>query len=298
VTNFFRPDEFGDLRLADFAAGLEKPFTIGRSVDALVEFHAHRVDRKGLIEFRPRDTERITQLAGSGSLSRYVGPDRLSVAVTYVRQLIDPVPTALPDRDRDLTGGTATYQIFRPLFGRRLDTGLGRYFEPRGIDLFAGVLDDRERFPAQPADAFITRRDYFAGITARGLGRFDATLQPTWYRNRVSDDASQTNAQFRVAGAVVARILDEERTGGIPPEHVAGLHVAFVQLVVPYHWDTSLEGLDAFRSRRVGVELWAKFFGGEPVGVTTLASVGYSRQRFPGVRKDLDLVSLRFSVGF
>jgi hypothetical protein len=300
VTNFYQPNRFNDLKLLDVGVAIEKPFAITGNTDGVARFAYHRVNREGLIEFLPAAAERINQYEASGALSQYLGPDRLNLSYVYVRQDINPEPTSLQRRDREITGGTANYQIFRPLPlpGRNLETGLGRQFETRGIDLFGGVLNDDERYPASPTDVFVTRRDYFAGIAARGLKRFDVTVQPTWFTSRVSNDPTQDNSQLRMAGNVLFRILDEERTGGIPKERVLGLPVASVQLVVPFHWDIAREGNDAFRSRRAGAELWVKCISAGNVGVSILSVVGYSRQWFPGLNRELNLVRIGVGVGF
>jgi hypothetical protein len=300
VTNFYQPNRFNDLKLLDFGASLEKPFAISGNTDAVVRFAYHRVDREGLIEFLPQATERINQYEASGAISQYIGPDRLSLSYVYVQQGIDPDVTNLQKRDREIMGGTATYSLFRPLHlpGRNLETGLGRRFETRGIDIFGGVLNDDERYPSSAADVFVTRRDYFIGVAARGLKRFDVTLQPTWFSSRVSNDRSQYNSQFRTAGNVLFRILDEERTGGIPRERLLGLPVAFVQLVAPFHWDTPKDGSAAFRSRRLGAELWVKCFSPTEVGVSILTVAEYSRQWFPALNRELNLVRLGISVWF
>jgi hypothetical protein len=298
VTDFYSPNAFNALALASVGAAAEQSFTLGRTIDALAQMRVNRVVRQGLLEFLPDAAESIVELAATGAISRYAGPDRWNLRYTYVRQRIDPEPVEQESRTRVLTGATGTYRLFRPIAGRTLNAGLGRAFEPRGIDLFAGLLDDREQFPARPVDVFVTRRDYFAGVTARGLGRTDITLQPTWYSSRVTSDPSQDNRQFRLAATIVARLLDEERTRSVPSQRIAGLPVAFVHLVVPIHWDAPLEGLDAFRSRRAGIELWTKVFTGRAIGVTTLCVAAYTRQQFPAIGKSVNGFSLRASVGF
>jgi hypothetical protein len=300
VTNFGEPDRFNDFKLRDFGVTVDKPFAISGNTDADVRFTYHHVNREGLIESLPQATESINQYEAEGAFSQYLGPDRLNLSYVYVRQSIIPEPANLQRRDREITGGTATYQIFRPLPlpGRNLETGLGRRFETRGIDVFGGVLNDNERYPASPVDVFVTRGDYFAGIAVRGLNRFDVTLQPTWFTSSVSNDRTQYNSQLRLAGNVLFRVLDEERTGGMPKERFLGLPVAFVQVVVPFHWDTPREGSGAFRSRKLGAELWTKFFSASGIGVTILGEAGYSRQWFPALNRNLNLVRFGVSVGF
>jgi hypothetical protein len=300
VTNFFKPDEFDNLNLIDFGAKVEKPFVIAGTTDAVVSFTFTHVDREGLIEFHATAEERVNQYEAYGAISHYLGPDRLNLSYTYVRQDIDPTPY-LERRYRELMGGTIIYQLFRPLPlpGRDINSGLGRHFETRGVDLLAGVLSDNEQFRSsgQP-DVSITRRDYFVGIAARGLGRIDTTVQPTLYTSQVSNDRSQNNSQLRIAGNVLIRLLDEERTAGMPSQRFMGLPVGFVQVVLPFHWDVPREGLESFRSRAVGGEIWTKLFSDRPIGVTVLVVGGYSRQWFPVLGKDLDLARVGITVGF
>jgi hypothetical protein len=297
-SGFFAPDAFSGLKLVDFGFRIEKPFVITGNTDADLQFSYDHVTREGLIEFYPNGRERISQYQAYGSISHYLGPDRLNVSYTYVRQNINPTPY-LTQRDRELMGGTVNYQLFRPLPlpGRDLNTGLGRYFETRGIDLFAGFLNDHDHYTGSYADV-ITRRDYFVGVAARGLGRFDVTAQPTWYTSHVSIDPTQYNSQFRMAGNVLYRVVDEERTPGIPSLRFLGMPVAFVQIVVPFHWDVPLSSLKSFESRSIGGELSVKFFTNAKIGTTVLGVIGYSRDSFPLLSKDFNLGRIGLSIGF
>jgi hypothetical protein len=67
---------------------------------------------------------------------------------------------------------------------------------------------------------------------------------------------------------------------------------------VPFHWDTPRGGLGTFQSRSVGTQLWTKLFSDGRIGVTLLGMAGYSRDRFPVLGKDFNLVRLGLSVGF
>jgi hypothetical protein len=293
---FFAPDSFSDLRLVDFGFRIEKPFAITGTTDVDLQFNYDHVTREGLIEFYPKGRDRIGQYQVYGAISHYLGPDRINLSYTYVRQNINPSVEFTP-RDRELMGVTFDYQLFRPLPLRNVNTGLGRYFETRGIDLIAGLLNDHDRYTGPQGDV-ITRRDYFVGLSAKGLGRFDATLQPTWYSSRVSNDATQYNSQFRMTGNVLFRVLDEERTPGIPSQRFFGMPVAFVQIVVPFHWDVPRIDFKSFESRSVGGELWVKFFTNAKIGTTVLGVIGYSRDAFPLLSKDFNLGRVGLSIGF
>lgn len=301
VTDFHHPTQFNDFTLFGVGVAVEQPFTVGGTVDALLKGSFDRVTRQGLIETRPLANDHVNQITVGGALSAYAGPDRINVSYLHVDQRIDPEPADLPGRDRRFDGVTATYQIFRalPLPGRDFNTGTGRRFETRGIDLSAGVLRDRERFPAGAgSDVFIERLDRFVGIAAKGLGRVDLTVQPTWYSNRVTNNPTQANQQLRLAGNVLVRLLDEERTAGMPAERLLGMPIGSLHLVVPFHWDRPLEGPATFTSRRIGFELWTKLIAASGSGVAVLASGGFGYQRFSALAKDERLVHLQFGVGF
>jgi hypothetical protein len=293
-----QPLRFNDFSLGDIGITVEQPFTLDGSTDALIRGGFHAINREGLIENQPLETERIKELQLAGAVSRYLGPDRLNLWYAFARQRIEPEPVGLAHRSRFFNGATATYQIFRalPLPGRDFNTGTGRRFETRGIDLSAGFLDDQERFPDATRDVVITRRDYFVGAAARGLGRFDLTLQPTWYSSRASNDPSQENAHLRLAGSALVRILDEERTPDMPTERLAGLPVAFTHVVVPFHWDTTNDAFNAFRSWRLGAELWTKLIHRGGLGILVVG--GYSRQTYPELNKSLHLARAEVSFGF
>jgi hypothetical protein len=298
IGGFFIPDAFSDLKLINFGFRIEKPFVITGATDVDLQFAYDHINREGLIEFFPTARERIGQYQAYAAISHYMGPDRVNLSYTYVRQNIDPTPH-LTQRDRELMGGTIDYQLFRPLalYGRDANTGLGRHFETRGIDLIGGFLNDRDHFTG-PNPNVITRHDYFVGAAVRGLDRFDATIQPTWYSSRVSIDSTENNSQLRITGNLLTRILDEERTPGIPSERLFGMPVAFVEVVIPFHWDIPQSNFKAFQSRSVGGELSSKFFTNSQAGVTVLAVAGYSRDWFPILNKAVNLARLGVSIGF
>jgi hypothetical protein len=298
TTDFHQPTAFNDLTLLDAGFALEQPFSIGETTDASIRGGFHRVQRRGLIEHRPLANEQVKQFELSGALSRYFGPDRIGVSYVTIVQHI--APDGAEERSRRFSGATVTYQIFRPLplRGRDFNTGSGRRFETRGIDLSAGFVDSRERFPAASGDVFVIQRDYFVGVSAKGLGRFDVGVQPAWYSSRADDDSPRRNGHVRIGGHVLTRLMDEERTPGLPSERVFGLPIAFVHAAVPFHWDIAREGPDIFGSRRVGMELWTKLLAPTGSGVAVLGVVGYSSAWFPALDRRVNLARAQLSVGF
>src|SRR5258708_8465382 len=254
VTNFKAPDIFNDVPLSQYGIRGEKPFVVGGSLDATIVGNLELDRRFGLVETKPDAEEGILSYQVEGTVSHFIGPDKITTTVSAAHQSIHEhiSPSAL-HRLRNVTGTNVTYSIFRDV--PFLKSVYDKRFETRGWDFAAGILTDTEAFPP----ATVKRRDYFVGTSLKGVWRFDFTLQPTWYTSTVDTDLSQKNSQYRTYAAALFRIVDEERNGGVPETH-SGLHVAFVHLVVPFRQDVALTGDGAFENSKRGVELDVKLF--------------------------------------
>jgi hypothetical protein len=303
ITNYYQPDGFNRLELTEYGIAAEKPFTIDNQVDCYIGGSFRRTKRTGLIEFLPDAHEDIYQTVVEGAISRFIGPDKVNADFVYVHQGISPRATGYTVRDRDLYGGTFSYQVYRPIptLGRDANSSYAKRFETRGIDMFFGVLHDLENFNGTEGNVPIQRRDYFVGISAKGIGpsgRFDATIQPTWFNSNVLTDATQFNSQYRTAANLLYRIVDEERTPGVPGGKWLGTHLAFLNLVIPFKHDIATNGLDAFENYRIGVSLTAKWFSTGLHGVSFLGSIGWDFQRFYRLDKNQNLWNAQLSIGF
>lgn len=226
------------------------------------------------------------------ALSRFVGPDKINAEFTFVNQDITPRIINGLGRDRRLYGGTLTYQIFR------FASAYARKFQnTRGIDLSAGILHDLENYPFTGGVTGVTRRDYFGSITIRAFHGLDLNIQPTWFTSDVSTDKSQYNSQYETAGYLLWRIVDEERTGGLPKVW-HGLRLGFLNLAVPFHQDSARKGSAAFENYKIGAELDAKWFTSARRGVTFLGSVRYDFQNFYNLNRTFNLVTGSLTMGF
>jgi len=290
TTNGLHP--FSTLRLNDFGVTAQKPFTAG-VMDFSLTGTFRRTGRWGLIEFLPQDEERISEYGTRLVGSHFVGPDKVNLEVGYTYQHIHPVTSpSQPDRNRHFFDSKLTYQIFRPLPQLFHPSSYQHRFETRGWDFFAGTQLDAEQFGTGDTK----RGDYFIGSSLRGIGRFDFTVQPTWFTCRVTGDPSQRNAQYRTNANVLFRIVDEEENAGIK-ETTHGIHLAFLHAVVPYRYDVSREGPNDFENRKIGVEFDSKFFTYSR-WTTLLFSVRYDRQRFFNLSRSMDSVIGSLSLGF
>ncbi len=299
ITNFFEPNDFNDLELYEFGVALEKSFTVGKEYDAFVRGSYKRIDREGLIEFRPDHNEDINHFEVNAALSHFVGPDKLTLDATYVYQDIDPNISNFPDRDRQIVAGGISYLVARP---SRLFPNIANYqdqrFQTRGLDLFAGFLFDRDSFGSVDIDKW----DYFVGGSLKGFGpdnSLDLTIQPTIFTSSVDDDSNQDNAQYRTNVVLLYRIVDEERNPGIPEPVLGRLHPAFVHLTVPFRHDVDIDGPDSYENWAIGVDLSSKFFLNEKgFGATFLASAGYTFQRFYNLNESVHQFQVRLTMGF
>ena len=206
----------------------------------------------------------------------------------------------LRDRTREFSGATFTYQLFRsvhwldrtiPLYGER--------FETRGIDFSAGYLNDGELFLAlvPSGDVLLRRKDRFAAVSVRGIGRFDVTVQPTLLSAWAGQDQRLNNSQLRTYATLLMRLKDEEKTAGLPGRK-QGFHVAFVQLVFPFHYDVARTGPAAFENYSIGSQVNFKFYQTAMGTATYLANVRYERQDYFNLGRNMNVITAGVSVGF
>lgn len=304
ITQFFSPNQFNDVRLDEFGVGLSQTIK-GEHWDKFLGASYQRIARRGLVEFLPDAREDINQMQGNLGVSRYVGQDKFNLEGVFVYQDIHPDLASPPFRDRFIYGGTVSYNIYRKLPFVRLP-GLER-FETRGVTLFAGAAQDIERYDRVD----VTKDDLFGGISIKGIGPMDVTIQSTVFTSSVTGDPSQDNSQYRTDVTLLLRLLDEERTPGIPRTSILGLRPAFVHLVLSAKHDIALDGLKAYENYRVGTGLDAKFivrgFHSEPAapaspsefrGATILCSARYDHQWFHHLRREIDQFSFSMGIGF
>jgi hypothetical protein len=284
---------FNALRQNDYGVTAQKPFTAFKVFDVSLTGTFDEVQRWGLIEFDPGAEESIKEYATSMAVAHFFGPDKANAEVGYTYQAIHPdVVPSQPNRDRQFLNGTLTYQVFRPLRLPFFQSPYKWRFESRGWDFFSGFLNDIESFPP----THVRHHDYFVGSSLRGIGRFDFTVQPTWFTSGVGDDPFQRNTQYRTNANVLFRIVDEERNAGVTKQ-TQGLHLGFLHLVIPFRDDATRAGPNYFENQKVGAELDSKFFTYSR-WTTFLASARYDRVRFYHLDKDVNALTLNLSMGF
>ncbi|HEX3561181.1 MAG TPA: hypothetical protein VHU19_18470 [Pyrinomonadaceae bacterium] len=290
VTNFFDPRKLNDVYLNEYGVSVEKSLGVGPYFDLFMRGGYEHVSRKGLIEFLPGSRESVNQFEMQTAASRFVGPDKAILEAAYVFQDINQAVPVKIRRDRHIAAATFTYQLLRfsagPAYRNRFDT--------RGIHIFAGTVNDRERF----GSVALVKHDYFVGASLKGLGTYEVTIQPTIFTARVAGDPNERkNSQYRTNLSLLWRIKDEEEEPGLP-DRLRWLNPAFIHLALPFKYDVAIRGPKEFENYNVGVALHAKFFRTGARRATFLTSAGYNFQRFPRLNKNLNLLSCSFSMGF
>jgi hypothetical protein len=289
ITTLFLPGNFNDFRLNAYGVAAQKPFVIAQQFDASILAKFEVDQRWGLIEFVPGAKERIANYQLQAAISRFLGPDKATLQFVAARQHIHPeIEPIQPNRYRRFVGGNATYSIFRRV--PFLQPAYDKRYETRGWDVFAGVLADNESFPP----AIVKRRDYFLGTALKGVGRFDFTVQPTWFTSRVDGDRSQRNAQYRTNFITLFRILDEEKR---IPEPDTSFYLAFLHLVIPFRHDTAYIGPTAFENFKAGIEVDSKWITYSR-WTTSLVSIRFDRQKFTQLDKSKNSFTAQVSLGF
>ena len=290
VTNFFEPDKLNNVYVDAYGVGVEKSVGVARNLDLFMRGDYVHVRRKGLIEFLPDAHEDVNQLEARAAVSRFFGPDKAIFEAAYVFQDIDQSAPVKVRRGRHIAAATFTYQLLRFASG----AAYRNRFSTRGIHLFAGIANDRERF----GSVALVKQDYFAGVSLKGLGAYELTVQPTVFTSKIAGDVNgRKNSQYRTNLSLLWRIKDEEDEPGLP-EKLRPLTPAFVHLVLPFRHDVAIHGPNKFENYSAGVVIYAKLFTTGARRTTFLTSAGYNFQRFPKLNKNLNLLSCSFSIGF
>ena len=294
ITQFFAPNEFNDVDLNEYGVAIEKPIAMSPYFDLFLRGTYKHTIRQGVIEFLADEDEDIGHFEANAAVSRFFGPDKATLDFTYVYQDIDPDIADPPERDRHIFASTLTYNLMRPVLDIK-DPYVKR-FETRGLELFGGVVYDKERF----GNVDVKKNNFFVGASLKGfklannLNPFDFTVQPTVFTSEVEGDSSQDNSQYRTNLTLLYRFIDEEQES----KKLMGMDLAFLHLTIPFKHDVAIDGLDDFENFRIGFELTGKFFVKKFRGTTCLASLYYDFERFYELDKNLNLFGLKFGIGF
>jgi hypothetical protein len=299
VIRYDQPTGFGNARVEEYGATYKRGFDLYPLFDATVEASYRRVDRLGIVEFFPNEWEHIGLTELKPSVTRFIGPDALTLGMNYVYMDISSVVGGELNerkRARAITAAYFDYAINRPLLLPATSEGW-RIRRPatRGWHLFGGAAFDDEVYGTR----LVQKRDYYGGTSILGLGRWDFTLQGTVYQGGVTDNigydlTSLSNAQWRTTFVPLFRIIDGDAMPGMPH----GEAPVFLNLVFPLRQDIATQGPHDYDNVRAGVELWTRVVAPHLRGTSFLISGGYALQDFYNIGKPLNTARIDVAMGW
>jgi hypothetical protein len=300
IMRFDQPNNFVDVRVQQYGVTYKRAFDLYPIVDATIEASYQRVDRVGIVEYFPNEWEHIDMVEVKPAISRFLGPDKVTVGANFVYMAMPDIIGGEVDqrrRGRAITAVYFDYAIYRPLLLPTVSSG-GVHLRRRGTrgwHFFGGAAFDNEVYGTR----LVQKRDYYGGTSLLGMGPWDLTLQGTVYQSGVTDAegfnlAPLANAQFRTTVVPLFRIIDGEAIPGLPQ----GGSPAFLNLVFPMKWDVATEGSHDFENFRVGAEVWTRFIATGLRGTSFLVSAGYSFEYFYNLDKALNLARIDVGMGW
>lgn len=297
-----------DVTVEQFGVSYERVLPLYPFADLRLAGGYRRVKREGLVEFLPQRREDFNTYEFKPSLSRFLGPDKATVGVDYVKMDIASLPGGVPEqamRQKVIRGIRAEYALYRPLLLPSLGAGPSTRSATRGLYFYAGAVQDDETYGTRQ----VTHFDYYAGSRLSGPGPWDVTLQGTYYRSRTTyvdpndrvptyyTDLTQNFASVRPALAITRRLIDPEALPGLPPRAL-GFGVDMLNVVVPVHWEFAVRGRNDFENVRGGLEVWAKAYQLGLWGAPLLFTAGYDAQYFYQLDKFMHMFHTNVRLGW
>ena len=287
ITSFLQPDEFNDVKVRAFGGALEWAVDLYPLFDVSFRGQYMNMERKGLIEGLPDDTEDVDSYTGKAVFSRFIGSNKLNLEFTYAFENIEQETSNPVKREREIMAGTLRYQFFT-------EKVYGSLFDPKSSEIFLGAMCDTETW----GDTDVDKIDYFIGIAYKGLReKIDITLQPTIFTYKNDSDDYLENKQYRTNLTFLYRIVDKENELFLP-EPGNNFYLSFFNLVLPMSHDVAIDGIDDFENFKVGIELDAKIIGLSFENTTFLASARYNYQQFYHLNEQVNLFSFNIKMGF
>jgi hypothetical protein len=305
IAAFTAPNTFTSVRVDSFAVGWKRVVNLHPVFDLLLDVGYRRVQRRGVVEWYSDLEEGVNLIEARPAVARFFGPDKLLVGMNYVYMDIPTVPGGpLADRvrQRAIRAFYFDYAIYRQLLLPDPSTWELRRTPTRGLHLYGGYAMDDEAFGVRVA----YRRDAYGGVSLRGVGAFDFTVQGTLLSSDTTEDrrdasfrvervldSSQTIRQWRPTFIGLYRLVDEEAIPDVPRTPLAGLN-----LVVPLRADVAYQGTNKFDNLRGGAELWGKLVSTGLRGTNFLLTAGYEAQWFHRLAKVAHLARLELRMGW
>jgi hypothetical protein len=251
--------------------------------------------RRGVLEFEPEREEKFHGFNLRPSISRFLGPNKLTIDGVLAYFDIQDLPGGIPDqglRSKLIRAAKITYSHYAPMSGLTLNNWhLMPYRQAtRGLSVFGGIMEDYETYGIRQ----VKKADYYGGIEYGAPQYWAINAQGTYLTGStiyvdqndpnapIYTDGSQNFTGIRASTAITALIVDQEAK---PLVSNAPIDLDMLNVVLPLQWDKTLEGANDYENLRGGVALWAKIFGPKTLGTPLLISGGYDVQYFYNINK-------------
>ena len=307
---FTEPNEFVDVEVTELGAGYSRVLAVGPLFDLDLAGNVRRTSRTGTVEYLPDLEQTFMTYEATPTISRFIGPDKVSLRGSYVYMAIPDVMGGAPyeqARGQTIRALHLEYALYRQVRLPSLAGGALNFDRryTRGWHWYAGIAEDSQVYGLRQ----VRMRDHYAGTTLKGIGDYDVSLQGTLYTAKtefvdpeapemgLQEDASQRHSQFRTSAALSRRLIDEDVTPGLPRSRF-GLAPASLVLVVPVSHDLGVRGSNAFENVRAGAELWLKLIATGLGGTTFLVTAGYDYQYFYRQTRAMNMAHLAIRMGW
>lgn len=313
VISFYNPtQEFADTEVQQLRLGFERILPLYPVADLKIKGSYLYTQRQGVREFEPEIVESFHGFDANPAISRFVGPDKITLEGATVYLNLEDYPGGVPDqalREKLIRSVKLTYSIFRPLVLHNYSRGrlIPHRKATRGLHFYAGAAQDVETYGTRR----IKSEDYYGGLRYNAPRDWQFSLQGGYLKSRTTFiDENDPNAPeytdtdldfngFRTAGNLSYRIVDQEAR---PLFADSIVEVDMLNLVLPFQWDhgfTNGETGDAtYANVRGGAQIWAKIFGAKTWGTPLLLTAGYDFQYFYNINKTMHLWNAALRLGW
>ena len=309
IQSYYQPPPVGplvDVTTKEVGIGYERVFPLYPLFDFKLAGNVKRVDRLGVVEFLPELHEKFNLYEVRPSVSRFLGPDKITLDFVYsYLDVTDVNYGVLGERLRGkyIRAANLEYAMYRPFVLPEFHNGtLTSHRTPtRGWYFNIGVADDDDAYGTRT----VRKHDYYVGTRFEGAGNWDLSLQETYFTGATTfidpsnpNPVQQTELRsggLRTTGIIQHRLINPDAIPGINNRVFAP---DMLNIVVPLFFDKKVDGPNTYENFRVGAEIWAKFFGTGFWGPAFLTTVGYDYQYFLNIKKAEHQVHLNVRMGW
>lgn len=322
ITNYYLPLRRNDTQTTQLRVRYDRVFPIDPIVDLRLAAQFSRVNARGFVEFLPNEEQEYSVYGIAPSLSRTIGPGRLTLTGTYLFADIPEPPIANPGeyargawvRGLHLEYAKLADETFNPF-------AWGSFTPYRTVsEGFAAYLGFTNR-PTQQGLSTRTHDDLYGGLHWEGPKPLAFQIEAAAFRNKVSEiraddielrerlDPFQGFSSLRLLALPKVRLLHMNR---VDPQPLAlgNAQLADLTLVFPISWEFALDGPSNYDPTdtvdhgndyahfRVGSEFWLRSLSFEPLGGSVMLNAGVDLVHYYEIGKTQHLAHAGAALGW